>query len=323
MDLSRRGDDGPHDHGLPPVPIEVVLPEAGTMKSTCPVVIGISHQQPAAVRFALAEARSRGVSLQVVHCHEANLVKSDRSREGELTPTATGSIALSDAHELIKREAPQQAVTYIEVEGRASEVLPGYAKKASTIVLGAGAASWLDWVHGGTVSGSVIRSSSCPVVSVPERGDSRDERGAVVVMVSGDHAADGKLGYGFEQAQWRDTTLIVKHAVPVGASDTEFDSHCVNIAELVSGWRVLFPDVEVMVSSETGDPIDMCVRASNSASLVVVGQPRGRVGSLAFARPLAMSVMRRAQCPVAIVDPDDRHDCSTGSTHPDLQSIFV
>ncbi len=285
------------------------------------VVVGVSRKQPGVMRHALVEAKRLDASLHVVHCHDAQLGTADVHGRGE--GSAAASTALAEAHDLIQSVAPSQIVSFMEVEGETSDVLLAHARDAETVILGAGEASWLDWVRGGTMAGRIARDASCPVIMVPERCVSVDERGAVVVTIDGDTSAVGPLSYGFEQAQSRDRTLIVLHAVPVGTSDADFESHRANVAEIIAGWGGLFPDVKVLVSSTIGDAVDTCVGASSLASLVVIGRPHGRVGSFALARPVAMSVMHRAQCAVAIVPRNYRYDRVSDSTLGDRQSTSV
>lgn len=291
--------------------------------SRAPVVAAVAGKQSAVIKYALAEAERREVSLRVVHCHDVPLGSADFHGRAEFSGPVNPSIALAHAHEVIMSEAPSQAVTYLEVEGDAREVLLAHAQDAETIVLGAGEASWLDWVRGGTVAGSVARSARCPVIMVPERCDSTDESGAVVVTISGDSSAAGPLSYGFEQAQGRDKALVILQAVPVGTSEADLESHRANVAEVIAGWTDMFPDVDVLVSSMIGDAVDTCVGASGSASLVVIGRPHGSVPSFALARPVAMNVMRRAQCAVAIVPPDYRRGRVSDSIPADRQSTLV
>ncbi|MDR7086368.1 nucleotide-binding universal stress UspA family protein [Aeromicrobium panaciterrae] len=287
------------------------------------VVVGVSRKQPGVIRQALAEADRLGAALHVVHCHDVQLSTADFHGKGEFVGSVAASAALTDAHDFIKSEAPSQIVNFMEVEGETSKVLLAHARDAQTIILGAGEASWLDWVRGGTMAGRIARDASCPVIMVPERCASVDEHGAIVVTIDGDTSAFGPLSYGFEQAQSRDRLLIILHAVPLGTSDADFESHRANVAEIIAGWNGLFPDVKVLVSSTIGDAVDACVGASSSASLVVIGRPHGRVGSFALARPVAMSVLRRAQCAVAIVPRDYRHDRVSDSTRADRQSTLV
>ena len=84
----------------------------------------------------------------------------------------------------------------------------------------------------------------------------------------------------------------------------DFEDHRANVAEIVAGWQELFPGVRVQRSSTSGDPVETCIAATGGASLVVIGRPRGHTTPFALARPLAVQVLRKALCPVAIVPLD-------------------
>lgn len=140
------------------------------------------------------------------------------------------------------------------------------------------------------------------------------------MTVHGDSSAAGALSYGFEQAQSRDEILIILHALPLGTSERDFESHRANVAEIIAGWGDLFPDVKVLTSSTFGGAADASVSASRSASMVVIGRPRGPVHSFALLRPVALDVIRRARCAVAIVPPDYRSDRVSDSTRGGRQS---
>ncbi len=281
-----------------------------------PVVIGVSGNQPTAIRYALAESERQDTTLRVVHCYSLSVGSSDFPVGAEFLGSieAESEQTLAHAHEVVLAEASSQNVTYVTIEGETIATLLTEGEAAESIVLGADDVSWFDRMLGGAVAGRVTRGATCPVIVVPERSDPTDERGEVVVTVDGDTSAAGPLSYGFDQAQARGVGLVVLHAVPYATAEADFDSHRSNVAEVIAGWRELYPDVRVLVTSSLGEPVDTAIAATASASLVVVGRPHGPDRSFALTRPVAMRVLRGAQCPVAVVPASYRRDRVGGST---------
>lgn len=268
-----------------------------------PVVIGVADKQPAAVAYAIAEAGRLRRSLRVVHCWAMPVA----TPAFYLAPDAVesmrinGESVLDDVRSAVLEVAPSLDVDYVIADGAPTNVLLQEAPGAAVLILGSDDVPWFDRFLGGEVSGFLARRAACPVVVVPERSVPGTGIGGVVVTIDGDTSATGPLRYGFEQADLRHEALHVLHAAPEATLREDFDAHRANVAEVVAGWQGLFPGVVVHQSTTEGAPVDECILATGEASLVVIGRHHGHSIPFARARPIAMTVLRSAQCPVAVV----------------------
>lgn len=270
-----------------------------------PVVVGVSEKQLVAVRFAAAEALRHDKPLRVVHCYGLPAAAAEFYMGYDVLQSlrVAGEAVLDDARTIVDGDhAPGSE--YVLVTGAPANVLIEESREAHCVVLGADDIPWFDRMLGGEVAGHIARKAHCPVVVVPERAFPDAPTGGVVVTVDGDTSAAGPLRYGFEQADARSEDLHVLHAAPAATSQADFEQHQVNVAEVIAGWRELYPDVRVDTTSTSGDPVETCIAATGGASLVIIGRPHGGNISFALARPLAMKVLREARCPVAVVPAD-------------------
>lgn len=279
------------------------------MKSVKPVVVvGIVDKQPSVLRFAAREARLAGAHLQIVNATgpavetaalypELGILKSLRD---------VGQHVLDDVRKFLNDELDISDAEFILSDGIPTEVLKKAAVGARMLVLGADDVPWYDRLIRTRVSGHVAMHARCPVVIVPEVAYPKSMEGDVVVTIDGDTSADGPLRFAFEQADARNGVLHVLHAVPPGTLPSDVADLRANMSEVLAGWREAFPDVAVMDAFAVGDAKEVVARATNGAELVVVGRPHGRAMPFAISRPLALDVLRTANCPVAVVPADYR-----------------
>lgn len=269
-----------------------------------PVLIGVADKQPMALHYALAECVRLRRPLRVVHCWALPAA----APEFYVGPDAVEAIrtdaeaVLADARQVVAEVAPTVNVEYVIVDGAPANALRQEAEQAALLVLGSDDVPWLDRLLGGEVSGYLARTAACPVVVVPERDVAAT--GGVVVTVDGDTPAAGPLLYGFEQADARREPLRVLHAAPGATVREDFENHQANVAEVMAGWQERFPDVSVIQSTTESALTSACAKATAEASLAVFGRHHGRSTPFTRARPIAMAVLRTAQCPVAVVPLD-------------------
>ena len=271
-----------------------------------PVLIGVADKQPAAVKYAIAEAERLHRSLRVVHCWvlptPASAMYVGAASLGDMR--AEGQIVLDDAQSIVAELAGDLDAEYVMADGSPANVLVEEAKQAAALILGSDDVPWFDRLLGGEVAGHLARTAACPVVVVPERTVPGTGAGGVVVTIDGDTSADGPLRYAFEQADARHEPLHVLHAAPEAALRQDFENHRANVAEVVAGWAELYPDVQILRSTTEGAPVDECIEATSEASLVVIGRHHGHTVPFARVRPIALAVLRKAQCPMAVVPLD-------------------
>ncbi|KRC65181.1 hypothetical protein ASE12_10635 [Aeromicrobium sp. Root236] len=273
-----------------------------------PVVIGIADKQPTALRFALREALRSDVEMLVVHAAGVPL----QGVNAYLSPAdldalhAAGQKVLDDARELLDQEVAVPSIAYELSTSTVVEALEAATVDAHLLVIGADDIPWYDRMLGGGVARHMARHAPCPVVVVPEIAYPAPPRGGVVVTLDGDTSATGPLTYAFEQALVRGHELHVLHATPPATLAADAEAIRANIAEVLAGWGEMYPDVRVIRAFIVDGAEQAIVAASAHAELVVVGRPHSRTLSFALTRPLAMQVLRRAGCPVAIVPSDYR-----------------
>lgn len=272
------------------------------------VVVGIVDKQQSVLRFAARQARLVGARLQIVNAAgpavetaayypELGILKSLRD---------AGQHVLDDARNFLNDELDISDAEFTLSDGIPTEVLKRTADGARMLVLGADDVPWYDRLIRTKVSGHAAMHARCPVVIVPEVAYPKSMEGDVVVTIDGDTSADGPLRFAFQQADARDGVLHVLHAVPPGTLPSDVADLRANMSEVLAGWREAFPDVAVMDAFAVGDPKEVVARATNGAELVVVGRPHGRAMPFAISRPLALDVLRTANCPVAVVPADYR-----------------
>ncbi|MET0930737.1 MAG: universal stress protein [Aeromicrobium sp.] len=271
-----------------------------------PVLIGVADKQPAAMRYAIAEAGRLKRSLRVVHCWALPVATSELYIDAAAVEAmqSDGETVLADARSIVAETSPALDAEYLIVNGAPANALAQEAQRAAVLILGSDDVPWFERLLGGEVSGYLARTASCPVVVVPERDVPGTGAGGVVVTIDGDTSAAGPLRYGFEQADARHEPLHVLHTAPEATLREDFQNHQANVAEVIAGWQELYPDVTVLRSTTEGAPAEECIDATAEATLVVIGRHHGHSTPFARARPIAMTVLRKAQCPVAVVPLD-------------------
>ncbi|WP_188110660.1 universal stress protein [Aeromicrobium ginsengisoli] len=271
-----------------------------------PVIIGLADKQPTALRFALREALRSGAKMRVVHAASIPV----QAVYPYLGPVeldgikAAGQKVLDDAREFLDQEVALPPVTFVLSIASAVDALQEAASGAQLLVIGADDIPWYDRMLGGGVARHMASHAPCPVVVVPEVAYPATPNGGVVVTLDGGTSAAGPLTYAFEQASARRHELHVLHATPPATLAADAEAIRANIAEVLAGWSETYPHVRVIRAFVVDGTESAIVAASAHAELIVVGRPHSKNVSFALTRPLAMQVLRRAGCPVAIVPSD-------------------
>lgn len=270
------------------------------------VVVGVADKQTAAVRYAVAEAERLNRRLRVVHCWVAPMPTAalyvGAATVAEMRQE--GMAVLDGARTTVAETSSAIEVDYILADGAPVNVLLEEAEQAETLVIGVDDVPWIERFLGGVASGHLATSAKCPVVVVPDRDGPRAVGGGVVVTVDGETSARGPLRYAFEAAGARGEDLHVLHVIPHGSTPDQVESRGANLAEVMAGWQDQFPEVAVTRSTSAGSPADECIAATTEASLVVIGRHNGHTKPFGRSRQTAISVVRGARCPVAVVPLD-------------------
>ncbi|MDR7085208.1 nucleotide-binding universal stress UspA family protein [Aeromicrobium panaciterrae] len=271
---------------------------------TPPVVVAIADKQPSALRFAISEARAFGAPLRVVYAYGVP------ARASQFNPVpdrivrelrAVGEAVLDAAKLLVDEVDPKLSVEFVLSSHIPLDALSLEAASARVMVLGSDDVPWYDRLLRTKIAGYLARYALCPVIVVPELEFPVDPGGEVVLTLDGDTAATGPVRLAFEEANARDCVLHVLHCTPPGTLGVDVEAARANVAEVVAGWCETYPDVAVLEADAIGDTAETIARATRNAELVVVGRPHDHVISFPLSQPVAIEVLRKAKCPVAVV----------------------
>lgn len=255
--------------------------------SNTPVIVGVSEDQPSVVDYGVHEAARMKTSLRVVHCSEHQ-------------PAGAGGVVLKQAQAVVDLSSVAVPADYVLETGDPAALLVDHARGAAALVIGADDAAWAEQVLGGKVSSVLALSAACPVTVVPRQlGD--EPASGVVVTLDGDTSTAGPLRYGFEQADFRSEGLHVLHATPVATTAADTAVITTRVQREVERFHQIAPHVQTRLSLTSGDSLEECIKATASASLLVIGRPHGQGRMFALTHPVAMLVLREARCAVAVV----------------------
>ena len=276
------------------------------MNTVKPVVVGIADKQPSALRFAITEARSHGRPLRVVHAYGLPAQPAEFYLGGGAGAVAddlraAGQDVLDDARHVIDGQDPSLDVEYVLSDRAPLEALEHEAVGAGVMIVGADDVPWLERLLRTRVAGHLVMHAPCPVIVVPEQELPSAGGGEVVVTLDGDTRSAGPLRLAFEEADARDCLLNVLHSTPPGTLAADVIASHARASDVLAEVRAEHPDVEVLESNPLDDIAAAATRASQVADLVVVGRPSHPHLSLLLARPVAVSVLSRARCAVAVV----------------------
>ena len=267
-----------------------------------PVVVAVGGDQPTIVEYAAGEARRRGTELVVLHVY--GTVFQDVGAVAAISASprddADAEAVLDWAKDVVTRLADAPPTRYLSELGSAIERIEHHAADAQLLVLGADEINWFERVLGGAITRYLAEHAPCPVIVVPLLHDLSALYGGVCVAVDDDAQAAGPLRFAFEEADARQSTLIVLHVVPESIKPSEMEATRVSVAEVLAGWREQFPDVVVTTRVISDDEVvSAAARASVESELLVVGRPRRHFLS---GRAAAPRLTQEAHCPLAVVD---------------------
>lgn len=263
-----------------------------------PVVVGVARYQPTALAFAVAEADRRNADLRVVHA--AWLSAPRPASEEDRDKQAAGQALLDEARRFVEKERRALAVEYVLSSRPPITTLMSEADNASCVVLGADGLSWFDKLLGGEVATWIARHAACPVFVVPETMVDQDPSGPVVAALDVETATSNVLGAAFEAAALRRADLQILHVTrPDLSRESKADAWAL-LDQAIAEFAAAEPSVSLTANVVAGKVDDVLVEASQRAALLVLGRPRPLGTSDLLARPIAMHVLREAQCAVLL-----------------------
>ncbi|MGW7478557.1 universal stress protein [Nonomuraea muscovyensis] len=286
------------------------------------IVVGVdgSHAATAAVEWAAADARRRGLGLRIVHVCEqwpptdaASGTASEAAiRAADVGGTEFCAGALETAAEHARDLAPDVEVTTAMLSGGVIDALVRESATADGVVVGSRGLGGFAGMLLGSVGLNLAGHAAGPVVVV--RGPSVVQHGQVVVGYDGSEHSTAAMEYAIEQARSRDAQLYVVTAwqmpvfSPYAAAYSDllqeaYEEEVRMSRAWVVPWRERHPDVRIIDEQVSEHPVSALVKASASADLVVVGS-RGRGGfAAAMLGSVGHGVLHHVTCPVAVVRP--------------------
>ncbi|PWN03326.1 hypothetical protein DJ010_09460 [Nocardioides silvaticus] len=224
---------------------------------------------------------------------------------------ANAKTLAQEAADLAARHRPGVAVETVADLGNPRPVLADTTMLAHLLVMGSRGRGPMSSKLLGSVSASVARSASCPVVICRPGTELRVKKG---VLVGADGTAESLpvIDFAFRQASLRSQPLTVVHTVRdlsaiVGASssapadDPRLVADRLLLAESMAGFRERYPEVHASSQVLRGSADSALTAIADRYDLVVIGRhPIDSVGRH-LSGAIATAVLERSHTHVAVV----------------------
>jgi nucleotide-binding universal stress UspA family protein len=265
------------------------------------IVVGLKEKQPTALRFAAHAALEHHTNLRVVHCLDIRTAADFVSVPYKTFPPESWRVAgktiLDDARTVLKELTPPPDAEFLMPEGLPFQTLRDESSKASMVVVGVDAAAWFGPLFGGSVTERLATHSPIPVAVVPERTWPDPISGPVFVAIDALTPAAGPLRFAFMEASRSGRELHVAHVIPEMDIFHHSQSHKLEVSEVLAGWSEEFPEVVVRRRYFFDEPGEGCIRASEEASLLVLGRRKTQI----FGHQVLDEIAKRVHCPCVVV----------------------
>ncbi|OXM44834.1 universal stress protein [Amycolatopsis alba] len=268
-----------------------------------PVVTGFDGSPEAgrAVRWAVAEAKTRGLGLVLAYADEA-------ARESQLASMV----------EALKRSDPDLDVLAVVRDGTPEQVLTAVADEtdAAMIVLGESHTGVFTRAVLGSTESGVTKTAECPVVVV--RGEEPPPDGPVILGTDGSEQSAPAAGFAFDFAARHGLTLHAVHVarMPIWgpASEPLLGGPVLDpspglpqevadelVARQLKPWQERYPEVTVETVHGFGPAAQALTVESSEAALLVLGRSdHGDLRRLLLGS-ISDDALHHAHCPVAVV----------------------
>lgn len=284
------------------------------------IVVGVdgSPQSDQALDWAVDQAALEQRPLTIVHAAEpmsfagagfmvpasgidyARLLEESRAWARALL---TGSAAQAHAAH------PALVVRQVLSDSDPRSTLIGLGRTAAMIVVGSRGRGPVASLLLGSVSVSVSKHATCPVV-VHRPAPPDTPRHGILLGVDGTETSMAAIEFAYRMASWRGLRLTVLHCywdatllapLHVEAGTPETGSEQALVAESLAGMQEKFPEVEVDVRLTRGFADQHLINASHSFDLLVIGHHPLPGFDEVLHRSVAPAVVEHAHGPVAVV----------------------
>lgn len=294
--------------------METTTSHAGT------IVVGVDGSDCAnqALTWAAEQASMENRQLSIVHvAKEFSYFELNWLAAGAMTTEvlnaarADAQNILDEARQKVAWKLPDMTPNLVLIEGDARRVLIDMSAGAAMVVIGSRGRGAVKSLVLGSVSVSVSRWASCPVIVVrPEASD--QERHGVMVGIDATEHSKSTLEFAYAEASLRRLPLTVLYCfwhletarigygmVPVDYRGLE--EQRVAVAEAMAGMAEKYPDVQVSVSLVPGLPYDALTDATKTMDLVVVGHHGSSFADGLSVGAMAVRVVENSTGIVAVV----------------------
>ncbi|GAA5107836.1 universal stress protein [Haloechinothrix salitolerans] len=274
------------------------------------IVVGIdgSASALAAARWAAVRARAWNAPLRLVHAKAAG------------TGSAAGSRPLTTAVEAVRALAPEVPIALSAQYNAPQDALIDASIRARLIVVGVRGTSDRVEDGPGAVASAVSHYGGCPVVMVRGRGTAPSRFGPVVIGVDGSPSGTAALRFGFEFARSSGAPIVAAHAwtevalshhewtiLPGGPAEIQAAKQR-QLATWLAPLRAAYPEIAVTEHVTHDRPVRGLLAITNppdgpAAQLLIVGSRGLGVSHGMLASSVGQSLLRHADCPVAVVRP--------------------
>ena len=256
----------------------------------------------AALRFAVGEARLRGLDLVICHCWHWPYASDHEDPGAERIMKRAGENLLARGVRRARDLGAPGTVRGSLARGPVNEALLRASAASELLVIGPD-----EWPGSRAAAMELAGRAERPVIVVP---DGRERPARVVAGTDGTASCDPVLGFAFEEAALRGWDLHVVHGCwePGAVSEPELalfndrelleKTRTAELEDSVAPWRRRHPEIGMVVSLLLERPGEALGDAARDAGLLVLGDRGSGPGPLGAT---SSKMLRRASCPVAVV----------------------
>jgi nucleotide-binding universal stress UspA family protein len=279
---------------------------------TRPIVVGVDGRpgSAGALRYAVAEARHRHASLELLHVVPSYLSLGPALPFEELR--RIGLEILDQASNTVGDLDPELDLETVLAHGDRRDGVVKASEHAQLVVIGRESQHGLGRALSGTATAGIAAHASCEVVVAPSFWVDRPAHGRVVVGLKSRHNSDELLAQAFAAASARGAALEVITAWQLAdpyfdrvearthSQDWEAEGQKV-VTEVTAEWRTAYADVPVRTRIVHGPAARVLLDATEGSDLLVISRrklalpPFGRLGAVGH------DLLRLSEVPVLVV----------------------